>query len=95
MDPEPSQESALSPELSLRPRACFEHLSSLTGSPTRDLTQGFLDGLTSLRPLSLPARDLERHEAGRGHSHRQVKVGVPTPGEAEACDSPENLNGFS
>lgn len=42
-----------------------------------------------------PPGALKRHEARRGHSHVQVKVGVPTPGEAEACDSPGNLNGFS
>ena len=57
MDPELSQVSALSPELSLGARVCFEHLSCLTGSATRDLTQGFLDRLTSLCPLSLPAKD--------------------------------------
>ena len=56
IDLEPSQVSALSPDLSLGARAAFEHLPYLTGSPMRHLTGGFLDALTSLRPLSLPTR---------------------------------------
>lgn len=72
MDPEPSQVSALSPELSLGARASFKHLSCLTGSPTRDLTRGFLDGLTSLHPLSLPTRGPEE---ARSKERSQPRAG--------------------
>lgn len=95
MDLEPSQVSALSPELSLGARASFEHLSCLTGSPMRHLTGGFLDALTSLHPLSLPARGFGEAGGKVRSQPRAGQGGLAQAGEAEACDSPADLNSFS
>lgn len=95
MDLEPSQVSALSPDLSLGARASFEHLSSLTGSPVKHLTGGFLDTLTSLRPLSLPTRGFGEARGKVRSQPRAGQGGRAQAGEAEVCDSPGDLNGFS
>lgn len=72
MDPEPSPSVSSQPRTFSGSQGLFKHLSCLTGSPTRDLTRGFLDGLTSLHPLSLPTRGPEE---ARSKERSQPRAG--------------------